>query len=553
MPFWPKLTTLDSPAAVSATVGGRRVSESPTSNQALSLLRQWIQDCRENHPLCARPTNCPHSGDITDFPMPTRILDVNPGESGEIQLVVSDGTPHPYVALSHRWGKLEDVACTTTKNISERIKQISLASLSPLFRDAVEITRFLGIKYLWIDSLCIIQDDPEEWNQEAVRMSSTFQHAEIAISALRSEDGSSGFLGPRYEESVAIPFRKTAKKKIEGSILLRLGVSSFELEYGALNRRGWIFQERILPRRILSFSNKTTYFECQSLIRDEGSGTPWPTPRGGYASMNGPSGYRKFNSALEDLAIDPNSRNRESVFLQWRIMVQKLSELELTYERDRLPAFHGLAKRMERAVGTTYTHGLWTEDIILGLSWQVYLWPDSEILSPKSRSIPSWSWAASRGQQIAFLGTDRDICLFAKLAFPRKSWDGSLELKLEAPLKTCVLSQSLATRDFDSDSKFYTEYKRSSKTVAGPLTNILEDGSGQVIGAVMVDKEPLYFDTYQCILLYSCAGTDTQKLNYGLLLHAVEVGKFEFERIGLVYFNSSGFFNDASRVVVTLI
>jgi hypothetical protein len=489
----------------------------------------------------------------TDFPMPTRLLDVSPGDTGEIKLIVSKGVAHPYIALSHRWGRLEDVACTTTGNFSERTKHISLSSLSPLFRDAVKITRFLGIKYLWIDSLCIIQDDPEEWNQEAVRMSGTFQHAELAISALRSEDGYSGFLGSRRGQAVVIPFRKTNQEKAQGCISLRLGTSSFELEYGALNRRGWIFQERILPRRILSFSNKTTYFECQSLICDEGSASPWPAPQGGYDSMNGASGYRKFLNALEDFAIEPSATNRETAFLQWRIMIQKLSELELTYERDRLPAFHGLAKRMKRAVGTTYFHGLWAEDIILGLSWQIYLWPDSKVLPPRSASIPSWSWAASRGQQIAFLGTNRNICLFAKLADPRKSWDADLELKLEAPLKACVLSQSWATRDFDKDSKIYTEYKRADEAVPGPLRNILEDCSGRVIGAAMIDNDRPYYGGYQSVLLYSCAGTDTPRLNYGLLLHTIKDRELVFERIGLVYFNSSGFFDDASPVVVTLI
>lgn len=485
--------------------------------------------------------------------MPTRLLDVSPGDPGEIKLIMSNGLAHPYIALSHRWGKLEDVACTTTGNFSERMKYISLSSLSPLFLDAVKITRFLDIKYLWIDSLCIVQDDPEEWNKEAARMSGTFQHAELAISALRSEDGYSGFLGPRLGQAVKIPFQKRNYEEAQGCISLRLGIHSFEVEYGALNRRGWIFQERILPRRILYFSNKTTYFECQSLICDEGSAIPWPAPHGGYDSMNGASGYRKFINALEDFTIEPSAINKETAFLQWRIMVQKLSELVLTYERDRLLAFYGLAKRMSRSLGTTYSHGLWAEDIILGLSWQVYRWPDSEVLPPKSANIPSWSWAASRGQQIAFLGTNRNICLFAKLADPRKSWDAALELKLEGPLKACVLSQSWAKRDFDSDTKFYTEYKRADGAVTGPLQNILEDCSGRVIGAAMIDNDHQYYDMYQCVLLYSCTGTDTRRLNYGLLLHAIKDRELVFERIGLVYFNNIGFFEGTSAVAVTLV
>ena len=102
----------------------------------------------------------------------------------------------------------------------------------------MEITRLLGIRYIWIDSLCIIQGDAEEWKREAVRMAEIYEHAEVVVSALRSDDGYSGFLGPRIPHIVAHPFQTTGQEKTQGCIFFRLSASSSELERGPLNQRG---------------------------------------------------------------------------------------------------------------------------------------------------------------------------------------------------------------------------------------------------------------------------------------------------------------------------
>jgi hypothetical protein len=112
-------------------------------------------------------------------------------------------------------------------------------------------------------------------------------------------------------------------------------------------------------------------------------------------------------------------------------------------------------------------------------------------------------------------------------SFDWTSWDAGIELRLESPLKSFVLSQTRATNDL------ITDFKSAEGRTPGPFRNVLEDGSGQVTGAVMLDRELPYYGSYQSILPYSCSWKDEQKTNIGLLLLAVDMGKFIFERIGL--------------------
>ncbi len=115
-----------------------------------------------------------------------------------------------------------------------------LKALSTDFLDAVGLTSRMSLRYIWKDSLCIIQDSPEDWANEAVQMSAIFAHAEVAISALRSTSGDSGFLLPRTSRTVAIPYRTTisdpgSSKEVLG---FRLTSGRAEISNSPLNKRG---------------------------------------------------------------------------------------------------------------------------------------------------------------------------------------------------------------------------------------------------------------------------------------------------------------------------
>ena len=167
-----------------------------------------------------------------------------------------------YIALSHRWG--ESMSETLKDNIDSRKNSINHADLPTNFQDAIEVTRQLGIRYLWIDSLCIIQDDPEDWRRESRLMGDVFNSAYCTIS-VRVTSGP-GFLTNHYDRKcVRLPYRK------HSSLYICEQIDDFskDVEDAALSNRGWVFQERVLSRRTLYFTDHQVYWECGVCIRCE--------------------------------------------------------------------------------------------------------------------------------------------------------------------------------------------------------------------------------------------------------------------------------------------
>lgn len=135
-----------------------------------------MQTCRSSHTRCSHTTSTNQnlSKRRAEIDLPTRVLYVGTSDSDNVQLFISNGAKGKYAALSHRWGNRETTACTTTKTIDSWTSIIPMDSLSQLFRDAIFVTRRLGFLYLWIDSLCILQDSREDWEREAASMGDVF-------------------------------------------------------------------------------------------------------------------------------------------------------------------------------------------------------------------------------------------------------------------------------------------------------------------------------------------------------------------------------------------
>jgi hypothetical protein len=127
-------------------------------------------------------------------PLPTRVIDVSPIDgSWEPRLKVTGCEEGEWVALSHCWGtKLRFV--TVSSNIEAWMCSIPLQDMPPTFQDAVYTTRQLGYRYLWIDSLCIIQDDHQDWVAESTRMREYYKHAAITINCDSASGDDVGFL-----------------------------------------------------------------------------------------------------------------------------------------------------------------------------------------------------------------------------------------------------------------------------------------------------------------------------------------------------------------------
>src|SRR5690606_33344547 len=160
--------------------------------------KNWLATCIDTHEACKRARTSHNR------PLPKRVIYVGPEDNAGIQLLVTEtdipglgsGEPPVYLALSHCWGG--SVHLDTRKaTVAQRRANITWESLPPTFKDAVTVTRRLGFEYVWIDSLCIIQDDEKDWVNEAAKMASIYEGATIVLAATSSVDGEGGCLFPR--------------------------------------------------------------------------------------------------------------------------------------------------------------------------------------------------------------------------------------------------------------------------------------------------------------------------------------------------------------------
>ena len=175
------------------------------------------------------------------------------------------------MALSHCWGKSRHTK-TTTDTLELYRSAIPFASLSQTFKDAVLVTRKLGVRYLWIDSLCIVQDSKSDWEAEAAQMGSIYLNSLLTIAATDAMDGDYGFLSPRTPPC-PLPYHldHAVSVSMSGNIWVAAWVTLFDdaVDQSPLSQRGWVTQERLLPPRILHFTNSQIMWECRSQTESE--------------------------------------------------------------------------------------------------------------------------------------------------------------------------------------------------------------------------------------------------------------------------------------------
>jgi len=216
--------------------------------------------------------------------MPRRLVDVFPheacdfhdrGEPATLRLDCErDRKETRYVALTHRWGdpSLHGGFHSLSHEKLERWKtHLDLKMLPRTFQDAVRITRGLGIRYLWVDALCIIQDDLEDLQAQIGKMEDVFRCAYVTLSATCATGSDDGFLKTDRRMRRHYPLSYTNQLGSLDMIYLCDPIDDFErhVEHSALSQRGWVFQERALSRRIIHFTEVQVYWECGKGIRCE--------------------------------------------------------------------------------------------------------------------------------------------------------------------------------------------------------------------------------------------------------------------------------------------
>ena len=229
------------------------------------LLLAWLRDCDANHTGCRKDFG---SSGTKARQYPARLIAV---ENSFIRLVdtkdIDDRGAEPirYLALSYTWGDraIHERYFTTTETYKQHCTAIPRKLLPNLFVDALTVTQNLGIRYLWIDALCIVQGERGDWEKEAERMRATFSAAYCVLPASRCTGTNDRFLAERQQHPSA-----TIR---DHGLAFSEDIDDFQLEVidGTMNKRGWVLQERALARRTIYFAEKQTYWECGQGIRCE--------------------------------------------------------------------------------------------------------------------------------------------------------------------------------------------------------------------------------------------------------------------------------------------
>lgn len=226
------------------------------SAEQFSLLKSFMRHCDTRHD-CMKP----QEASMSPTNSPTRLIDVGTDGKESIRLIKTDqDEQYRYISLSHCWGQMSDDQrfCTYESNIKQRMANIPYDQMPATFRDAIRVTRAVGVRYLWIDSLCIIQKDAADWKTESGKMEDVFNNAYCTIAASSASSSLAGFLGPRQPRDT-IRLATTS-----GPLYLAEAIDDFatDVEKSILNSRGWVFQERALSRRTIFFTSTQVYWEC---------------------------------------------------------------------------------------------------------------------------------------------------------------------------------------------------------------------------------------------------------------------------------------------------
>lgn len=351
------------------------------ASETFHLARHWMNQCLTSHDICNAHRR-PHWA-------PTRLLKVFPEDGGKISAKLEEqdqghySSNVEYIALSHRWlGDLES-PLLSEKNRSQFRRKIKISSLKASIRDAIYATVRLGIDHLWIDTLCVLQDNKEDKTHEIGRMDSVYSNALCTIAAGVGETADEGCFLSRDVNQVKthrMHLRFGGNESQYYNLRLSWDDTERELDDTSLSGRGWTFQERFLSPRTLHFCSKQVHWECRQFKANE------THPDGDPAKSN-----RRWNLKFMDMATP------------WKKIIEAYTTRSLTFPADRLRAIQGVADFLQRdstAKGQPdkYLHGLWRSSLLEFLLWGLKHEPRHDRLT---KVAPTWSWA-STNEEISF-------------------------------------------------------------------------------------------------------------------------------------------------------
>ncbi|KAF2823084.1 hypothetical protein CC86DRAFT_423210 [Ophiobolus disseminans] len=458
MPFlgkgYPQLFAVSTPIAAPDTRDIRCIKQA----------KEWLNGCLKNHERCTR-----FAGLSGRKVYQARLIDIS---KPRLRLVRRDQIHQnwglQYMTVSHRWcqpgddvgnakgGSADITPKLFSNDLESKTLEFDIRSLPQLFQQCISLARELNIRYVWIDSFCVIQDDKSdlELELEMGNMGHIYQNAILNVGSLQRTDGTVNtpveLFGKREPRRYS-PFAVTIKRKDYTQICFAyLDEDVEEINKTDIMCRGWVLQERLLSPRSIYFGAQL-HWECSESIACEVF--PQRNPARRDAMPFGVSTPLRISTLLE--AKEKHRFSDDSQVLHsevdyryqcWLDIVQRYAQYGLSYDSDCFPALSGLAHTFQEALQRDQYHaGLWSGDMLHGLLW--YADEDVEDLMtdyvrPEVYKAPTWSWAFAI-VPATFLSNDHDWRREENITFPIETqYQDEIDL---APKRGWRVSLSLET------------------------------------------------------------------------------------------------------------
>jgi hypothetical protein len=479
-----------------------------------ALIPSWLQKCKEEHVGCRVKARDPKFNTVAPNAL-LRVIDVQKDE------IVIAPKSCAYIALSYVWGGIDGYLsrkCNKSRDLltEDEIIPFRRNRLPKTIHDAIRVTEMIGERYLWVDALCIVQDDDVEKARTIAVMNNIYRNALLTVAAADGKDADVGLVGldpgSRHIQSVVGSV---------DNIFLTLEEPAPELAHSVWSSRAWTYQEEQFSRRLLIFAHDRVYYKC-----DQGSfGEARP--------------HQRLNDSILATKLDPKLMNihddNDQVLYAYTQHVQGYTSRQLTYEADILHALEGLLSYISSTSKSEYMFfwGLPQVDLVFALAWRPapshmplrrrtaqtrYLNGVAEIVEkqrfePRDTAIdfPSWSWAGWVGPvaydifeypKLSCWG--ETSCFFSTtLDFPWKVQD---EAAAEALL--AVLCEGILTFTADVATLEYEQVKEYEKQCADDDSCEQCRGQTQVRTQVLImdDKSVWESGTKEGILLLAAVG-----------------------------------------------
>ncbi|KAF5532879.1 hypothetical protein FNAPI_12835 [Fusarium napiforme] len=379
--FEPAVYGKEGTAAGSRTPGRICTSEYEPKSY-LTLIRGFLNRCTKFHQACSAEGT---------YGMPTRVIDVGDEKQGDFPrlFITNENMKEKYLALSYCWGPGRDTFTLNHKTMEGMLKGIDESRLVAAHRDTITLARQLGIRYIWIDALCIIQGDKDDWERESKHMARVYGHATLTITAGRSGDARNSFIANTYKQYA--PCCEFPLGDGQGGNVLVGPLRS--ADYGVTETRGWCCQEKRLSRRVVFFGKEQLFFLCRS---------------SGYSEDRS---YQEGKSVLLHSFLTGNANpqmTRDRLLQYWDEIVVDFSRRQLSNPHDIFAALASIAEPISKALQSRYLAGLWECDLVRCLLWRPG-YRVSSFFGPATRPLPtifapapvirapSWSWASIQG------------------------------------------------------------------------------------------------------------------------------------------------------------